>query len=217
MARRTTALAATGSLAAAALLLTACGGGGSDSKITSSPAAPTTSAPATSAPATTPAAADGPTFDFPSDVKVVVDPDTTGDATKDAILKDQAYGEQAIFLAIAKLDPKLPQLNKYLTGEALGDWINGVKWGQTHHTTISGTTLIYKRTVNVTSAQSAFVNFCESQRNAYDKDSKTGKVARTTPSSDDFILHTSLMRKSADGTWTMSTYESQKGAATCRR
>jgi hypothetical protein len=216
MARRTTALAATGSLAAAALLLTACGGGGSDSKITSSPAAPTTSAPATSAPATTPAAADGPTFDFPSDVKVVVDPDTTGDATKDAILKDQAYGEQAIFLAIAKLDPKLPQLNKYLTGEALGDWINSVKWGQSHHKSITGAEHFYDRSVRITSATSANVQFCENSRDAYDKDTTTGKRINGTPSTKDFTLHSSIMLKGQDGTWTMSTYESQAGAAKCQ-
>ncbi|SDN25328.1 hypothetical protein [Actinacidiphila guanduensis] len=217
MARRTTALAATGSLAAAALLLTACGGGGSDSKITSSPAAPTTSAPATSAPATTPAAADGPTFDFPSDVKVVVDPDTTGDATKDAILKDQAYGEQAIFLAIAKLDPKLPQLQTYVGGDALQSWIDKVKWGQSHHRSVTGTTQFYQRTVHVTGSDTANVTFCESERAAYDKDTTTGRTIKTTPSPDDFTQHLAMMQKGSDGVWKMTTYQSQKGAKACQR
>lgn len=218
MAPRTKLAAAAGAVAAAALVLTACGGGGHDNKIASSPT-PSASSTTTAAPpaTTTPADAEAPTFDFPSDVKVVVDPDTTGDAMKDAVLKDQAYGQQAILLAIAKLDPSLPALNKYLSAEALGDWINKIKWGQSHHTSISGTTLFYNRTVTVTSASSANITFCESERDAFGKDTKTGKVAKTKPSLDDFTLHYSLMRKGSDGTWTMTTYQSQDRSTRCQR
>jgi hypothetical protein len=165
---------------------------------------------------TAPAAAGAPAFDFPSDLKVVVDPDTTGNAAKDAVLRDQAYGQKAIFLAIAKLDPKLPQLNKYLSGEALGNWVNSVKWGQSHHKSVTGSEHFYQRTVTLTSASSANVTFCENSRDAFDKDTATGKRINGTPSSKDFTLHLSLMRKGSDGVWTMSTYASQPGAAKCR-
>lgn len=217
MAPRTKLAAAMGTVAAAALLLSACGGGGNDDKIASSPT-PSASSP-TTAPATTttPANAGTPTFDFPSDVKVVVDADTTGNATKDTILRDQAYGEKAIFLAIAKLDPNLPQLKKYLSGEALKNWVAGVKWSQSHHKTVTGTTLFYKRNVLVTGADIATVVYCESERNAYAKDPRTGKVTKTAPSLNDFTLHSSDMVKGSDGTWTMITYDSQKRSTSCQR
>lgn len=216
MVLRTKLAAAAGAVAAAALVLTACGGGGHDDKIASSPTASVPSTTKTPPATTTPADTGAPTFDFPSDVKVVIDADSTGDATKDAVLKDQGYGEQAIFLAIAKLDPSLPALNKYLSAEALGDWINSVKWGQSHHKSIIGSEHFYKRSVHMTSATTAGVSFCENSRDAYDKDTKTGRRINGTPSTKDFTLHYSLMRKGSDGTWRMTTYDSQPGAAKCQ-
>lgn len=219
MRRRTSLTTAACALAAATLLLTACGGGGDDKKIgaedsgTSAPApsaSTTTAAPTTSAPA-------GPTFDFPPDVKVVVDADTTGDAVKDAVLRDQGYGLRAIYLGIAKLDSTLPVFQKYLTGKAASDWITNIDWGKSHHTSITGTTAFYNRKVTVTDATTAGVTFCESARDAYDKDTKTGKTATTTPSLDDFALHTARMKKSADGTWQMTDYRTQSREKSCER
>jgi hypothetical protein len=168
----------------------------------------------------TPSAPDSPaapTFDFPPDVKVVIDADATGDPTKDAILRDQAYGEKAIFLAIAKLDTKLPVFQKYVVGKAGADWIVKIHWGKTNHKTVTGTTSFYNRKVTITGPTSACVTFCESERNAYDKDTETGKIAKTTPSLDDFTFHTALMSKAADGTWQMSDYRSQHKAKSCER
>jgi len=211
-----TQLVAAGAVAAAALVLTACGGGGNDDKIASSPTPSASSAPTTTAATTAPADPGAPTFDFPSDVKVVVDADTTGDPAKDAVLRDQAYGEQAIFLAVAKLDPGLPALNKYLSAEALGNWINSVKWGQSHHKSITGSEHFYNRSVRMTSATTANISFCENSRDAYDKDTTTGKRINGTPSAKDFTLHFSLMHKGSAGVWTMTTYDSQPGAAKCQ-
>ncbi|MEU6849997.1 hypothetical protein ABZ901_08735 [Actinacidiphila alni] len=221
MAPRTKLAAAPIVVTAAALLLAACGGGGGDDDTISSgtsvspSAAATTGTPSPSATGTP--AADAPAFDFPADVKVVIDADTTGDAAKDAVLRDQAYGQQAIFLAIAKLDSKLPALSTYLSGEALQNWTDKVAWGKSHHTSVTGTTRFYKRTAKVTGPASASVTFCESERDSYGKDTKTGKAIRTTPSKNDFTQHYALMSKGADGVWKMTTYQSQSGAASCVR
>ncbi|MFI0720088.1 hypothetical protein [Streptomyces sp. NPDC021224] len=213
---RTSHLTAAATLAAA-LLLTACGGGGGgDKKIDASGTG--TPAPAPSASTTaSESAPPGPVFDFPRDVKVVVDADPTGDAVKDAVLRDQAYAQQAVYLALATLDPKLPAYKAYVTGLAAGYWDSQLHWGQNHHTTITGTTLFYDRKVTVTDATTAGVTFCESQRDTFDKDTKTGKVTRTTPSLDDFTAHTARMKKSADGTWQMTDYRSQDRAKSCQR
>lgn len=219
MAPRTTTVAAACTVAAAALLLSACGGGGDDAKIqpTSSQSAPaTTSASSAPTSAATPASA-APTFDFPPDVKVVVDADTTGDPVKDAVLRDQGYGQKAIFLAIAKLDSNLPVFKKYLRETAEEDWTSKIGWGKSNHETVTGTTLFYDRKVTLNGANTAGVTFCESERDSYGKNSQTGKVIKTTPSIDDFTYHSALMRKAADGTWQMATYKSQDHAAKCQR
>lgn len=217
MARRTTATAAACTLAAAALVLTACGGSG-DKKIAATTsgtpaAAPSAGATTTPPPTSAPAA---PTFDFPPDVKVVVDPDTTGDATKDAVLRDQGYGLQATLLAVAKLDTNIPVFSQYLSGEAAASWIKSVGAEKSRHHTLTGTVHYYNRKVTSVSGSTAGVTFCEDQRYGYDKDINTGKVLKTTPSRNSFIFHTAQMSRTADGTWQMTNYKSQRGAAQCQ-
>lgn len=219
MSPRTTTAAAACTFAMAALLLTACGGGGDDAKIApassqSAPATPSTSAAPTSAAAP---AAGAPTFDFPPDVKVVVDADTTGDPVKDAVLRDQGYGLQAIYLSIAKLNSKLPVFSKYLALDASKDWTDSIAWGRKYHRTVTGTAKFYDRKVTLRNSKTAGIAFCEDQSHSYDKDSTSGHVFTTTPSANDFIFHTAQMVKATDGTWQMANYRSQKGAAQCRR
>lgn len=217
--RRRTSLttAAACALSAATLLLTACGGGGGDDKkidaSDSGTPAPAPSATTTTAAPTTPP---GPSFDFPPDVKVVVDADTTGDAVKDAILRDQGYGLQSVYVALSKDDPKEPLLKQYLTGSALAIWSESISAGQKQHLTATGDLHFYHRKVTSSSATTAGVTFCEDQRYSYNKHTDTGRVDKTKPSLNSFVSHTALMRKAADGTWQMADYKSQRGAAACR-
>ncbi|MEW1860769.1 hypothetical protein OG896_12280 [Streptomyces sp. NBC_00669] len=217
MAPRTKFSAAAGTLTAAALLLTACGGG-HDKKIASSPTPSDTTASQTTAPPTTPAAdPSAPTFDFPSDFKIVVAPDKTGDPTKDAVLRDQGYAVQAIYLAITKLDKTLPVFTKYVTQDASEGWSASIDAGKKDDRSITGTLQIYNRKVTVSSSTVAAVSFCEDQSAAYDKNLKTGKAVMTTPSITDFVFHTSRMLKGTDGIWHTTTYNNQKGATQCKR
>ncbi|WP_328469068.1 hypothetical protein [Streptomyces sp. NBC_00448] len=215
MAPRTKFSAAAGTLTAAALLLTACGGG-HDKKIASSPTPSDTTASQTTAPPTTPAAdPSAPTFDLPSDVKITIDPDTTGDKTKDAILRDQAYGLEATYVAVTKPDKNFPLFTHYFIEDAVETWSESIDTMKKNHHTITGTVHYYDRKVTIGS-KTAGVTFCEDQRNLYDKDTRTGKVVTTTPSANSYIFHTSLMRKAKDGTWQTATYVSQRGAARCQ-
>ncbi|MFJ2953109.1 hypothetical protein [Streptomyces sp. NPDC087270] len=215
MAPRTKFSAAAGTLTAAALLLTACGGG-HDKKIASSPTPSDTTASQTTAPPTTPAAdPSAPTFDFPSDVKITVDSDTTGDKTKDAILRDQGYGQEAMLLAVTKQDPSIPVFTKYVSETAAESWIKSVDSDKAAHRTLTGKVRFYDRKVTVSSATTAGVTFCEDQRYGYDKNTETGKVTLTKADSQGLIYHSVFMRKAKDGTWQTATYNSQRGATRC--
>ncbi|WP_335978018.1 hypothetical protein [Streptomyces sp. CA2R106] len=215
MAPRTTFAAAACTVAAAALFLTACGGGSHDDKIAATTPA-STPPPTTTSSSPTPTTAPGaPTFDFPSDVKITIDADTTGDKTKDAILRDQGYGLDATYVAVTKLDKNLPLFTTYMSESALETWSETIDALKKNGHNISGSVHYYDRKVTINGSQ-AGVTYCENERYLYDKDTKSGKVLTTTPSSDDFILHSSLMRKSKDGTWVTATDNSQEGVARCQ-
>ncbi len=214
MAPRTKLAAAAGAVAAAALVLTACGGGGHDDKIASSPTPRTPATTATASATATDASA--PAFDLPSDLKVNVDADTKGDATKDAILRDQAYGLKASFVASAKSDDGLPLFTTYVIADAAATWDDTIAALKQNHHAFTGTVHYYARSVTIGDS-AAGVSFCEDQRYLYDKDTKTGKVLTTKPSDNSFIFHTSRMVRAKDGSWQTTTYTSQRGAAQCRR
>lgn len=216
MARRTELTAAAGTLAAAALLLTACGGSNHDDKIASSPTPSATTAPQTTPPPTTPAAdPSAPTFDFPSDVKITIDPDKTGDPTKDAILRDQGYGQEAMLLAVTKQNASIPVFTKYVSETAAESWAKSIDSDKAAHRTLTGKVRFYDRKVTVSSATTAGVTFCEDQRYGYDKNTVTGKITVTKADSTGLIYHSAFMRKSKDGTWQTATYNSQRGATRC--
>ena len=215
MAPRTKLVAAAGTFTAAALLLTACGGGSHDNKIASSPTPSATTATKTTAPPTTPVTNPGaPTFDLPSDVKIKIDPDTTGDKTKDAVLRDQAYGLDATYVAVTKLDKNLPLFTTYMSESALEVWSESIDAFKKNGHTVNGTDRFYDRQVTL-NGNMAGVTFCEDQSYFYDKEIKTGKVLTTKPSANSFILHASHMRKGKDGIWHTATYNSQKGGSRC--
>ncbi|MBY8879314.1 hypothetical protein [Actinacidiphila acidipaludis] len=147
----------------------------------------------------------------------MVDPDVTGEAVKDAVLRDQGYGMRAVYLSLAKLDDRLPVFAKYLTLDAARTWSDSIAWGRKFRRSVTGTVRFYDRRVQVANATSAGIAFCEDQSQSYDKDADTGEVFGTKPSLDDFVFHTARMVKSADGTWQMANYKSQKAAAQCRQ
>lgn len=214
MVPRTKLAAAAGAIAAAALVLTACGGGGHDDKIASSPTASTS--PTAATPSVTATDVGAPAFDLPDDLKVNVDANTIGDATKNAILRDQEYGLKASFVASGKLDDSLPLFNRYVIAEAAATWDDTIAALKKNHHVFTGTVHYYDRKVTIGDA-AAGVSFCEDQRYLYDKDTESGTVLTTTPSVNSFIYHTSRMVKAKDGTWQTTTYTSQRGAAQCRR
>ncbi|MEK8170804.1 hypothetical protein NKH77_18260 [Streptomyces sp. M19] len=140
-----------------------------------------------------------------------------GDATKDAVLRDNGYALRAINLAAAKQDPDLEVLTDYLAGEAAAGWRGGIEELKKSGQTVTGKIRYYDRKAKVTGKTTAGVTFCEDQRYSYNKDVKTGKVHKTTPSDNSFIYHVAFMRKNSDGTWQMAKDDESRGAKSCVR
>jgi hypothetical protein len=202
--------------ASAALLLTACGGGGDtpegNDKIAGAETGGTTSA-SPSASASIPA--DRPTITLPGAVKDVFDDWKTGDPTKDTALADAAAAQTAVNEAILKGTTDTPAMAFYYKGDAL---IASAKWVQKWldaGLTYTGTTRYLKPEITMFDEKSAAVTFCADETQAYNKDRKTGKVDKTAPSDESYVLYSTRLEKNDEGVWQTSSGTSERGNAKC--
>ncbi|MEU9447157.1 hypothetical protein [Streptomyces sp. NPDC048277] len=216
MKRRTLPVAA--ALAAtAALLLTACGGGDDSSKDKDKIAGAGAGGSGSPSPSVS-ASADknAPTFAFPSDITVTVDRESTGDTTKDAILRDVAYSTQANIEAFAKGVGQTTNMNRYFAAAALTYWANRVETVKKDGLTVTGDYRYYNFEVtDVANGKSAAARYCEDQSKAYGKEIKSGKVLRTKTSNNSFVLYTLQAQKDSAGDWQVTQQNWKKGDASC--
>lgn len=214
--RRTLPVAA--ALAAtAALLLTACGGGDDSSKGNDKIAgagAGGSSSPSPSASAS--ADKNAPTFAYPSDIHTTVERQSTGDATKDAILRDVSYSAQARLEAFAEGQGQTANMNRYFAASALSYWTQRVATVRKQGLTVTGHYRFFNfKVTDVASGKTAAVRYCEDQSKGYSKEIKTGKVLRTKPSNDDFIFYTLQAAKDSHGDWQVTEQNWKKADSAC--
>jgi hypothetical protein len=196
-----------------ALTLTACGGsGGSGSGDKISGANSSTSASASPSPSPS---AGAPTFDLPSDVKVVIDEDKTGDKAKDAILRDHAYALMAMQESYAK-GSDTANFKRFWNGYAGAAYAEAFADSKKKGLTISGADRFYNRVVQSKDSKSAVVTFCEDQSKAFDKEVKSGKVFRNAPSLDSFIRYRMTMEMDGAGDWQVATSTPQERSTVCQ-
>ncbi|MFG2964525.1 hypothetical protein ACGFZS_14720 [Streptomyces sp. NPDC048288] len=191
----------------AALLLTACAGGDDSSEGNSKPPS------ASASPVHT-----APNFDFPSDITVTVDRQSTGNATRDAILRDVAYSTQANIEAFTSDNGRTANLDRYFAGQALTYWSQRVATLKKDGLTLTGDYLYYDfKVTDVTNGKTAAARYCEDQGKAYGKEIKTGKVLHTKPSDNDFILYTLQAAKDSRGDWQVTQQHWKRADASCVR
>jgi hypothetical protein len=207
--------------ASAGLLLSACGGGGSDS---SDKIATSSTGPAATAAATTTASATAsddvkrPSTALPKDLTMTFDWPRTGDATKDAVLRDGEQYVRALKRASAEGDIKDPAYLFYSRDDALSYAHDQIKanidggWAPTGHDHY------YAAKVDVVNSGSATLSFCRDQSKVFSKNVKTGKVVRGTPNADSFILYNLLLvhDSASNGVWQSSRITVIEGAKQCR-
>lgn len=210
--------AATGLLASLVLSVTGCssdsGNGSDNDKIQGAGSGTSTSA---SPSASASGGKNAPTFDLPSDISVSVDRKTTGDATRDAVLRDLSYAAEARAEAFAKGQGQTTNMNRYFAANALVYWVNRVGEFKKDGLTVTGDYRFYGFEVTDSADGTAAARYCEDQSKAYNKVIKTGKVQRTQPSDKDFVLYTVQTAKDAAGDWQVTQQSWKKGDAACVR
>ncbi|MBY8882767.1 hypothetical protein [Actinacidiphila acidipaludis] len=206
--------------ASAGLLLTACGGSGSSSdKITSSATTPTSAAPTTTAPS--PTASDTvkrPSTALPKDLTMTFDWSKTGDATKDAVLNDGEQYIRALKRASANDDLKDPAYQFYSRDDALSYAHDQIKANVDGGYAPTGQDHYYDANVKIVRTGSATLTFCRDQSKVFSKVVKTGKVIRSAPNADSFILYNVLLVKdgNSNGVWQSSQITVIEGAKQCQ-
>jgi hypothetical protein len=211
--RGSTTLAVTAFAAAAALLLTACG----NSDVSSGTIK---GAQMGTSPSASPSASAGPAatahFDIPSDIKTIIDADSTGDKNKDAVLQAQANAQLAFLQAAAHMDPQSLALSVYYAGNAKSFYMQQITQAKSQRRSITGTYRYYNRQVKSYSNGASVVTYCEDQTKAFAKDARTGVVYRTNPNPSDYRFYTVVLLKNEFGQWQINTLNAQVGAGQCR-
>lgn len=205
--------------ASTALLLTACGGGGSgDGKVAASGSpTPRVTAPAATAVPSKAAGAGGPVFDLPSGISTDFRGFGSGDATKRAILADARYAALAVLEFEAKVyREETPNFKRFWTGAHGAEFADSIIAQGRDGSVITGAYPYYGPVVKTLEGGNVSVRYCEDQRKAYAKDSKTGKVTVTKPSLSDFRSWTLLMTKGPSGEWTVFDHGWVQGAKECQ-
>jgi hypothetical protein len=202
----------------AGLLLTACGGGGDDGSDKIQPSA-STGAPSATASAT-PTQASGPEapkFALPSDITVDFKGFDSSDPKKKAALTDATYAAKAVLEFEAKTYTKeTVNFKRFWTGLHGAEFADSIISQGKDGTVVTGEFHYYSPVVKSLQAGNLSIQYCEDQRKAYSKDSKTGKVTVTTPSSADFMSWTLLLTKGPSGDWQVFDHQWVEGAKQCQ-
>jgi len=200
-------------------VLCGCGGGDGSAKSDGIEGAKEEKKAASASPSSSASASDdsgAPEIDLPKGVRTVFDDgDMTGEPKKDEVLRDHAYAVEAMALAYATGKPDVPVVHRYYQDAAGQQVQSRVKKYRAEGKVGTGTYRYYNRKVTVGKSAAA-VTFCESQRDAFAKTVKTGKVVHTKPSISDFTSGKAIMEKRGD-TWVVISMAGKGGDEKCAR
>ncbi|MFI7394757.1 MULTISPECIES: hypothetical protein [Streptomyces] len=218
--RRPTLLAALTLTATAALTLSACGSDDdSPAKGEDKIAGADTGDKASVSPSPSPSqtsAGSRPEITFPSDVKNVFEGGGTGDAKKDAVLKDSSLAVNAVDEAIFKGSTGTKALGYYNTEKALSSSITYVQGYIDDNDTWIGVTRYFNRKVTFSGEDQAYVTYCSDESKSYIKNKETGKVDRSAATADSYVLYNTKLAKNAVGVWQTTDIASNRGDKACQ-
>ncbi|MFE1263397.1 hypothetical protein ACFW5X_23050 [Streptomyces albogriseolus] len=199
-----------------ALTATACGG--EDTGASGKPAdgKPASQAPS---PAPTPTASESsgrPAITFPSDAKNVFEYEKTGDAAKDAALRDSTLGVNSVDEAIFKGSTDSEALGFYNVDRALSGAIVFVNRYIKANDVWVGETRYFDYEVELSGTKKAYVTYCSDESKSFLKNKKTGKVDNTPTTADSYVLYHTVLTKNSDGVWQTTDVASERGSEKCQ-
>lgn len=218
-AARFTPLAAGTAAALAALVVavTAAGCGASASQPPAALPGTNVAAPETSSgPAMAVLPADAPKFAIPSDFHIAIEADSTGDATKDAVLLAAQYQFYGFVEAISTGNAKDANFKQWTTGDAYAGLSQSVDAWKSRNERLTGSDRLFKRSVTLSKdgSQAAY-SACEDSSQAYPLKIGSSQHDKNTAGQGNFTLWQGTFTKRASGTWVLSLVFTKSGASQC--
>jgi hypothetical protein len=203
------------SAAALGTLLAGCGAAAAQPPATlPSGVASQSSASSAAAVATLPA--DAPKFNVPGDLRLVIDADSTGDPTKDAILLDAQYQFYAFVEALSNGDVKDTSFKAWTVGDAYVGLSQSVRTWKSRGQRLTGMDHVFNRTVTVNSdGQHAVYSACEDSSQTQALTIATGQRGTNTAGPGNYTLWQGTFTKQAANTWALNLVFTKPGASQC--
>lgn len=159
-----------------------------------------------------------PAFDLPADLRVRIEPpEPTGNARKDAVLRDIGYAAASQIEAFAKGTGDTPNMRRYYAGEATPFLHDTIAEYHDRGRTLTGTYVYYGFTLDDLGANTAEGHYCEDQQIGYGKEIRTGRILVTERGDDSYVETRIHARRSARGDWQVRTYVAERGTSACVR
>jgi hypothetical protein len=159
-----------------------------------------------------------PAFDLPADLKVRIEPpEPTGNARKDAVLRDIGYAAAAQIEAFAKGTGDTPNMRRYYSGEATPYLHATIAKYHDQGRTLTGTYVYYGFALDALGANTADGHYCEDQQIGYSKEFRTGRILVTKRSDDSYVETRIRAERNARGDWQVSTYVAERATSSCVR
>ncbi len=218
MNRRILSLAASALTVTAALALTACSSNADKPKDSDKIAGADQSAKASASPSASASAAasDRPKIELPADLSYAFEWQKTGEPAKDAVLSDGEQLIKAIDYAIVKQDPLQEAYRFYTEGELSASTQQYIQEYVKAKSRVTGSYRYYNATVSVGDHGTASLSYCQDQGKAYDMAIPTGKVDKTPPTKNSYVLYHTALHKNDGGVWVTTKMVSDRGSSKCQ-
>lgn len=206
---------ATATLLAVTVTVTGCGASAAQPNATL-PAGGAAATQASSGPPVATMPADAPKFAIPTDFHLVIDADSTGNATSDSILLDAQYQFYGFVEAISSGNTSDANFKQWTTGDAYAGLSQSVDTWKSRGERLTGTDHVYKRTVTVSSngSQAAY-SACEDSSKAYPLKIGSGQRLSNSAGTGNFTLWQGTFIKHSSGAWVLDLIFTKPGASQC--
>ncbi|HEY3871510.1 MAG TPA: hypothetical protein VGM10_24325 [Actinocrinis sp.] len=144
----------------------------------------------------------GPTFDIPADLHVVIDPDTTSDATQNAVLTDAGYQWMSYMEAISQGNAGDPNFTTWTSGAAYATMSQTVSSWKSKGQRPTGTDHLFNRTVKLNTAGTiATYEACEDASATKPLTISSNAAGQNTSGSNNYVLWLDNFQSLPNGTW----------------
>ncbi len=160
--------------------------------------------------------ADAPKFAIPADFHVVIDADSTGNATSDRILLDAQYQFYGFVEAISSGNSNDSNFKQWTTGDAYAGLSQSVGTWKSRGERLTGTDHVFKRTVTISAngSQAAY-SACEDSSKAFPLKVGSGQRLTNSAGTGNFTLWQGTFIKHSSGAWVLDLIFTKPGASQC--